>query len=179
MDADVSGNPLCAFLALEDASVRQLPLEMEGFTNQLDQSVFHVYSGLNKGAIHAVCCSPCSALAAYGGEDGEIAVFTKENVGDTRYRKPHVCAGSMKYDAERDFIRVYTASQCKKIGGVYIGGAKFWFGKPKRQSQEEDTGEDFQHQTIQCLRFSPNGNETTWLAAGFVNGLIRVMRVTQ
>ncbi len=179
MDADVSGNPLSVFIALEDASIRQLPLEMSGFTNQLDQPVFHVYSGLNKGTIHAICCSPCSSLVSYGGEDGEIAVFAKENVGDTRYRKPHICAGAMKFDTETETLRVITASDFRKIGGVYIGGAKFASKKPKAEDSHADSGSAFEHQTVHCLRFSPNGQQTTWLAAGCANGCIRILRITE
>lgn len=179
MDADVSNDPFSVYVALEDASLRQLPLEMEGFTDSLDQSVFHVYSGQNKGAIHTVRCSPCSSLVAYGGEDGEIAVFAKENVGDTRYRKPHVGAGAMKYNEETKVLHVITASEFQKIGGVYIGGPKFAASKPKASTTEPNLSSAFEYQTIQCLSFSPNGAEVTWLAAGGISGCIRIIRIQE
>lgn len=179
LDADMSIDPLGLYVALEDATVRQLPLEMECFTDALDQTLFHVYSGQNRGAIHSVRCSSCNAVVAYAGEDGEIAVMTKENVGDSRYRKPHVCAGAMKYHSEKDVLQIITASEFRKIGGCYLGGTKF--AAPKRPSAEQDPEvfESFEQQTIRCLSFSPNGNQTTWLAAGGITGCIRIIRIAE
>eukprot|EP00210_Caulerpa_lentillifera_P001248 g1204.t1 len=179
LDLAISGNPPSIFVAVEDASIRQLPLDVSCLGHVSDRALFHHYSGDNTGANLSICCSDNVSLTAYGGEDGEILVFPTENTGDTRYRKPHLCAGGIQYDPSVDEIKMLTASEVGKIGGAYIGGSVLKSKGIGNSEQKCIPVAETENQTIQCLKFSPNGGQTCWLAAGTIAGLIRLIRISK
>ena len=46
--------------------------------------------GANSGAIWSVQCCPSNGLVAYGGEDGEVAIFKEAMLQDNRRRRGHI-----------------------------------------------------------------------------------------
>lgn len=179
MDLAISANPMSIFIAVEDGGVRQLPLEVSCLGQGSDRSLFHHYSGDNTGAILTICCSDKASLTAYGGEDGEILVFPTENLGDNRYRKPHLCAGKIQFDPTTNEVKMLTASEVGKIGGAYIGRTVLKSENPDNSQQNCVPVTEIENQTIQCLKFSPNGGHTTWLAAGTISGFVRLIRISK
>ena len=56
---------------------------------QQTHSLLLLYRGANTGAIWSLQCCPSNGLVAYGGEDGEVAIFKERMLQDNRTRRPH------------------------------------------------------------------------------------------
>ena len=58
-------------------------------TFQGRRAPLHACRGTNTGAVWSLHCCPSNGLVAYGGEDGEVAIFKEPMLQDSRHRRAH------------------------------------------------------------------------------------------
>lgn len=63
------------------------PVPMKRF--QGSRAPLHACRGTNTGAVWSMHCCPSNGLVAYGGEDGEVAIFKEPMLQDSRHRRAH------------------------------------------------------------------------------------------
>lgn len=170
LDIMVTSFPRSLYAALEDSTFRRVSLEASSSVNDLRTAHIH---GDTSGAIWSMSCLEHMKLGVYAGEDGEIGVFELTNDEDSRRKKPHLCLGALK--AENDGVRVLTAKEV--LNSMEPSHNGFYERKLKRDISQATFINGKEAQLIHCLRMSPNGQQTTWVAAGTASGLIRLMRI--
>lgn len=178
LDVATSGDPLSIFVAVEDGVVRQIPLDVSCFSATQDSVCEYRYTGENEGAICTITCSTCNTLVAYAGEDGDIALFERENCPDARYRRPHFCAGAVRQDG--DVLRLITARDAGRTMNLFTGGSSYVDRKMADSvlTLKLPSNPEGEVCALWCVKFSPNGGNTTWLASGGRAGILRLQRVS-
>lgn len=57
----------------------------------------HACRGTNTGAVWSLHCCPSNGLVAYGGEDGEVAIFKEPMLQDSRHRRAHTAVAGQLF----------------------------------------------------------------------------------